>query len=545
MRVSHYAFALWLVALGTAASDIPVGAPLAEIDLATTVGANAADAEWRYHDVDIVPSQFQQADANGQPYGAETTTYDYRPHAGVVAFDDSKWQRLAPEELVIRRGHGRLAFNWYRTKITIPATANGFATAGASVVFESVVDDYAEIWVDGELVRAPAQQGASVVAGWNAPNRVLLTRRATPGQQIEIAIFGINGPISAAPTNYIYLHSARLQFYPGLPSPAAITPAEVNIEVERLDPEIDHVVSRNPKLFKLAEGFQFTEGPVWLPDNTLLFSDPNANTIYRYSPTTTSLIVFKTPSGYSGADVADYGQPGSNGLALDPSGRLTINEHGNHRITRIEPDGELTVLADSFEGRRLNSPNDLVYRSDGALYFTDPPFGLPEFFNDPRKELPYSGVYRWQNQTLHLLAKELKGPNGIAFSPDEKFLYVSNWDETKKIITRYPVQANGDLGAGVVFFDMTKAPGAEALDGLKVDTDGRLYSSGPGGLWIIAADGRHLGTIKAPRLPANFAWGDDGKTLYLTARSALYRLPLLSTGTRYRAPLVSVSSKSE
>jgi len=237
---------------------------------------------------------------------------------------------------------------------------------------------------------------------------------------------------------------------------------------------------------------------VWIREGGyLLFSDPNANRIYKYE-TNGTLSVFKENSGYSGADVAEYGQPGSNGLTLDPQGRLTIDEHGNHRVTRIEQDGTQTVLADAYEGKRLNSPNDLVYKSDGALYFTDPPFGLPKFFDDPRKELSHSGVYRWKDGTLTLLANELTGPNGIAFSPDEKYLYVGNWDPTRKVVMRYPLQDDGTLGQGEVFFDMTSVPGEDAIDGVKVDVQGNVYVSGPGGLWVLSATGKHLGTIIPP-----------------------------------------------
>jgi len=183
------------------------------------------------------------------------------------------------------------------------------------------------------------------------------------------------------------------------------------------------------------------------------------------------------------------------------------------------------VLADNFESKRLNSPNDLTYRSDGTLFFTDPPFGLPRFFDDPRKQLPWSGVYSLNGHGLALVSKDLSGPNGIAFSPDEKFLYVTNWDAKRKIVMRYDAQRDGTLRNGRVFFDMTNARGEEALDGMKVDERGNLYVSGPGGLWIIDAQGKHLGTVRGPRLAANFAWGDaDGHTLYWTARSALYRM---------------------
>jgi len=224
-------------------------------------------------------------------------------------------------------------------------------------------------------------------------------------------------------------------------------------------------------------------------------------------------------------DIADYGQPGSNGLAIDREGRLTILEHGNRRVTRLERNGTLTILADRYDGKRLNSPNDLVYKSDGALYFTDPPFGLPKAFDDPRKELPYSGVFRLADGQLTLVARDLTGPNGIAFSPDERYLYVTNWDTARKVVMRYELAADGSLVNGRVFFDMTGAPGDEALDGLKVDRAGNLFVSGPGGVWVLSADGRHLGTIRAPELPANMAWGDaDGRTLYFTARTGIYRM---------------------
>src|SRR5213080_3493428 len=295
------------------------------------------------------------------------------------------------------------------------------------------------------------------------------------------------------------------------------------------------IVPPNPKIFKLAEGFKFTEGSVWdRKGGFLLFSDPNNNTIYKYSPEGSGqLAVFREKSGYEGTDIAEYGQPGSNGLTFDPQGRLTIDQHGNHRVVRIEPDGQLTVLADKFEGKRLNSPNDLVYRSDGTLYFTDPPFGLPKFFNDARKELPFSGVFAVKDGNLQLLTTDLTGPNGLAFSPDEKYLYVDDWDVKKKVVMRYRVERDGTLSHGDVFFDMTSEPGEQALDGMKVDQKGNLYVSGPGGVWIISPAGRHLGTIKAPELPANMAWGDeDGRTLYMTARTSLYGVRLKIPGVR-------------
>lgn len=528
-------FAVVAPALGGAASDVePKTTPLATIDLATDSGVAAVKGSWRYSDARIVEASFRAPDAAGQPTGREWKTNDIEPHGGPVDFDDSHWQTIEPTSLAVRRGTGRVSFNWYRINLTLPGSAGGRDTQGSSVWFETRLDDYAEVWVDGEIGRELGQSGGSVVAGWNAPNRVLLARNAQPGQHIQLAIFGMNGPISDAPTNYIFIREAKLQFLPGSEAPVAVTPHEVNIAVERDDSAIEAIVPANAKLFKVAEGFQFTEGPIWIRDQqALLFSDPNHNTIYQYAEGK-PLTVFREKSGYDGADSAEYGQPGSNGLTLDREGRLTINEHGRHRVTRLERDGSLTVLAASFEGKRLNSPNDLVYKSDGSLYFTDPPFGLPKFFDDPRKELPYSGVFRWKSGRLQLLTKDLKGPNGIAFSPDEKYLYVSNWDPAAKTVTRYRVMPDGSVGKGDVFIDLTRQiPGDEALDGMKADVKGNLYLSAPGGVWIFDAAGKHLGTIRAPKPVHNFAWGgEDGRTLYLCARSALYRVQLLIPGIR-------------
>ena len=412
----------------------PIGEPDATIDLATSAGMDLVKGQWRYSDTKIVEADFRAADQDGQPNGPPNKTYDFTPHAGGADFDDSAWQTIEPISLDQRRGNGRLSFNWYRVQLTIPERIADFDPTGSTVVFETSLDDYAEVWVDGELTRAAGQQGGSVVAGWNAPNRLVVGRNVKPGQKIQVAIFGINGPISNPPTNYIFLRYARLNFHHAEPGPVSIVPAEVNVEVTRLDPAIDAIVPRNAKIHKLAEGFQFTEGPVWVRDGGyLLFSDPNANTIYKFAPGKNNdagnLSVFRTPSGYSGADIAEYGQPGSNGLTLDPQGRLTINEHGNHRVSRLEKNGTVTVLGDSYGGKRLNSPNDLVYRSDGTLFFTDPPFGLPKFGDDPRKELPFNGVFSLHKGKLQVVSKDFSGPNGIAFSPDEKFLYVANWDD--------------------------------------------------------------------------------------------------------------------
>jgi gluconolactonase len=352
--------------------------------------------------------------------------------------------------------------------------------------------------------------GGPVAAGFNAPNRVVLTQDARPGERFTIAVFGINGPISASPHNYIWMRTASLDFY------AESDPAE----------DVGPVGSDGWRAERLATGFEFTEGPVWRPEGDLLFSSPNTNTIYRLEPQTARVSVFRSKSGYAGFDIGRYHQPGSNGLTFSPDGLLTICQHGNRRVVRVNPHGDVTVLADAYEGRRLNSPNDLVYRSDGALFFTDPPFGLPGVYGDPGKELPFSGVFCVREGVVSLVTDELAGPNGIAFSPDERYLYVGDWDEGHKVVMRYEIDAGGRrAGDGEVLYDMTGAPGEDAIDGIKVDGDGVLYVCGPGGIWVISPDGEKLDFLELPEIPHNLAWGGaDGRDLYVTAMTSIYRL---------------------
>jgi len=536
MRFTLLIYALLMVLSYPFANANEIDSPAATIDLMTRDGVSLVQGAWRYSDVELQPIQHRAPDASGQPTGAAIGTWDIQPHAGLKEFDDAAWQVIDPATLTQRRGHGRISFAWYRLNITVPEQIGVFATNGASIAFETSIDDYAEVWVDGELPRATAQSGGSVIKGWNGVNKLIVARNVKPGQKIQIAVFGINGPLSDPPANFIWMRLAKLSFYPGTAAdkePVAVMPQEVNVRVARLDPAIDSIVPANAKIFKLAEGFQFTEGPIWR-DGTLLFSDPNANRIYAYEASAAALSVFKEHSGYDGSGIAEYGQPGSNGLTLDKQGRLIADQHGNRRVVRIEADGRVIVLADRYDGKRLNSPNDLVSKSDGSVYFTDPPFGLPKFFNDPRKEIAFSGVYRAKNGKVTLLTKELNGPNGLAFSPDEKFLYVDNWDSQRKVVLRFPVLRDGSLGKSEVFADMTtELPGEEALDGMKVDVQGNVYVSAPDGVRIYASNGKHLGTITAPRQVHNFAWGGvDGRTLYLCARDRLYRIELLVQGVR-------------
>lgn len=500
---------------------------MAIVDLSSAESLAAVSGEWRYSDVAVREVPGRAVGRDLKPSGPANRTLDYSPKAYAADFDDSKWAVIAPEKLLERRGNGKLSFGWYRLRVTIPDKIGDQDPTGMTVAFEVVVDDYAEVWVNGTLGAVLGKGGASVVAGFNAPNRVVLTRDARPGQRFSVAVFGINGPVSQSPENFLWIRSATLDFHDSV----RVSKPGFG-RVEALDPALERIVPAGAVVEKLASGFQFTEGPAWNPgEGSLFFSDPNANTVYRYQ-TDGSLSVARAKSGYQGIDIGRYHQPGSNGLAFDREGRLTLDEHGNRRVSRVEKNGVVTVLAERFEGKRLNSPNDLVYKSDGSLYFTDPPFGLPKTYQDPAKELAFSGVFRVHNGELRLLAKDLKGPNGLAFSPDERHLYVSNWDTSAKVVMRYPVAADGTLGAPSRFFDLTDAPGEEALDGVKVDELGNVYVSGPGGVWIVSAEGKRLGVVRMAELPANFAWGDaDRRALYLTARSGLYRLRLQVAGT--------------
>ncbi len=373
-------------------------------------------------------------------------TLDLEPRAGGAAdLDDRGWEIVDPPALEARRGNGKVSFAWYRLTLTVPERIGPVPVAGSTLLFEVVVDDYAEIWVDGKLPAVLGQSGGGVVRGFNAPSRVVLTRDARPGQTLHVAVFAMNGPVSVVPANFLWFRSATLDVYRSPPVSRLPAPA---LTVERKDPALDGVVPPDVRPEALATGFGFTEGPVWSPDGDLLFSDPNENTIYRWNRDG-QVSIFRTKSGYAGVDISEYKQPGSNGLTFDRQGRLTVCQHGERRVIRIEPTGAITVLADRYEGKRLNSPNDLVYRKDGTLYFTDPPFGLPKVFDDPRKELAFSGVYRVKDGQVTLLARDLTGPNGIAFSPDEKFLYVTNWDEKKKVVMRYPVDGRWHAGQGL------------------------------------------------------------------------------------------------
>lgn len=312
---------------------------------------------------------------------------------------------------------------------------------------------------------------------------------------------------------------------------AEIVPATIT----SLDPRFDQLVPKDAKLEKIADGFTWVEGPVWNKNGGfLLFSDIPANTVYKWKAGEGTSVFLKS-SGYRGSTPFAGNEPGSNGLTFDGEGRLVLCRHGDRQIGRLEPDGTITPLAQQYGGYRINSPNDLVFKSNGDLYFTDPPFGLPKVFNDPDKA-PVQGVYRVATDgTVTRLIADIKAPNGIAFSPDETTLYVSDVDPKRAAWLAYDLQPDGTVTNGRVFFNATRWRKDPYFgpDGFKVDDKGNLFGARPGGISVIAPDGTLLGTVETSQPTSNVAWGEDGQTLFITGGSSVYRLRLTTAGARY------------
>lgn len=320
--------------------------------------------------------------------------------------------------------------------------------------------------------------------------------------------------------------------------------ANIPLKLDRLDASIDHIVPAGAKLERVATGFTWTEGPVWV-QGKLYFAEIPSNSIRVWTPGK-GIEMFLQPSGYKGS--TSYGGPesGSNGMTLDAQGRLTVAGHAQRDVYRLEslsPKAQQTVLADQYKGKKLNSPNDVVYKSDGSLYFTDPPYGLrTQSDKDPEKEQTVNGVYRIPHalaqkpgaaparDQLQLLVSDLTRPNGIAFSPDEKYLYVDN-SQPKKYWMRYTVGADGTVNNPKLLLDVTPDNRPGVPDGMKVDMEGNIYSAGPGGIWIISPEGKALGTIVVPGRTSNVAWaGPDRKTLYITGSEGIFRVHLNIAG---------------
>ena len=298
--------------------------------------------------------------------------------------------------------------------------------------------------------------------------------------------------------------------------------------IVRLDKRLDALVPHGAAIEKVADGFVFLEGPVWRSaDSRLFYSDLRGNAIYQW---TAADGVRDHSKPFFAGDGAGLRGVGPNGIALDSEGRLLACVYGSRSVIRIEKDGTRTTLADRFEGKRLNSPNDLVVARDGTVYFTDPSFGLEGTDNSPLRELTFNGVYRLKpTGQLDVLTREQERPNGLVLSPDERILYVANSGGVVTGWMAYDLGAAG-LSNKRVFFDVTGVQGEGGADGMKVDLAGNVYATGPGGVWVIAPDGTHLGTIRPPEALTNVGWGEDGRTLYITGRTALYRIRLSARG---------------
>lgn len=304
-------------------------------------------------------------------------------------------------------------------------------------------------------------------------------------------------------------------------------------EVVRVDPRLDKLIGVDSKIEKIAGGFDWAEGPVWQKsEKRLLFSDIPKNMVWQWSAEH-GLKPFLKPSGYTGNEKRG-GESGCNGLTLNAQGKLILCQHGDRRIAMLNDDGKtFTTLADRYEGKRFNSPNDLVYHANGDLYFTDPPYGLEKGPNDPKREMDFCGVFRLgKDGKVTLLTKDLSRPNGIGFSPDQKTLYVANSDPVKAIWMAFPIKDDGTLGEGNVFYDVTKhVLKMKGLpDGLKIDVHGHLFATGPGGVWVFSPGAEVLGRIDPGCATANCGWGEDGSTLFLTADKSLCRIRTKTRG---------------
>jgi gluconolactonase len=302
--------------------------------------------------------------------------------------------------------------------------------------------------------------------------------------------------------------------------------------IERQDPRLDGLVPRDAVIEVLAEGFRWSEGPVWdKAVGRVLFSDVPNNVVHAWSEKG-GLSSFLKPSGYTGPEGGGGREPGANGLAFDAKGRLVLCQHGDRRISRLE-DGRFVTLVDRFEGKRFNSPNDLVLGPDGTIYFTDPPYGLTKTFDDPGREIGWNGVYRLApDGRVSVLVKDLRAPNGIGLSPDGRTLYVGQSDRDRPVVMAYDLATDGTASNGRVFFDTTplRKNGPGGPDGLKVDGGGNVFTTGPGGVVVLTPKGEYLGTIVTGVPTANCGFGDDGSTLYMTANDKLCRVRTTTKG---------------
>lgn len=484
--------------------------PDAVVDLRTHAGAALVRGAWRYRDADLVTVESPSAGPDLGASGPPVRTLDVAPHAEGADVDDAGWEVLDPPDVEARRGRGRVCFAWYRIAVTLPERVGAFPVAGSTVVFEVVVDDYAEVWVDGALPRALGQAGGGVVAGFNVPNRVVVARDARPGQRIQLAVFAMNGPVSASPGNFLWLRTATLDLYTAArarrarPVPAAPVRAD------------GAVVPHGAVLEQVAGGFDGVTGLVAAPGGGLLLSSPGADAVLRW-----------TPDGEVGVFRA---RSGSAGLAVDADGRLTICEPAAGRVVRIEPHGNLTVLAEG-----LDHPRHLAYAPDGALYVTAgglhrvAPAGPP-----PPRPLATSWQPAGPAAPATLVAGAPPDPGGLAVDPPGGLLYLV--DGPTVLRTRAPALAAGADQGGAVGEGPARADPVGAAGGLEpcwredgpvgallTGPGGSVLVGVPGGVRVRSADGADLAQVTTPEPPTALAW-DGGGVLFIGTEAGLYRL---------------------
>jgi gluconolactonase len=474
----------------------PFGDPVAVVDLMDADAAESLAVAWRFVDAAIVEVDSNDPGPDLRPTGPAVRSHDVSPRPRAPGWDDAAWRGIEPPSLSARRGHGHFALGWFRTAITLPARIGDTEVEGTTVVFEIVADDYSEVWVDGRLSASPGDSGGGPVSGFNAPNRVVLTRSAEPGHTYDVAVLAMNAPLSVSPPNFLWVRSAVLDVYTPLP------PHEPAGRIERRDPALDAILADGARVERIATGFSGLAGMVWT-DHALLFCDARANTIHRYDPVEERIGIWRSHSGYAGGDVGRLDEPGARGLAVDERERVIIAERGNRRVVRMERSAAITVLAVRFEDRAFEGPRDVAIDARGALWFTDG-----------------SSVLRVDDAGSVTLASREPGPtNGLALSADGDVLFVALAGR----VVRRPIARDGSVGASDVALDLGRA----AIEALVVDARGNLFVAGASSVTVASAEGRVLGVIALSEPAVGLAWGgDDGRTLFVAGRTSLYRVGL-------------------
>lgn len=458
----------------------PFGDPVAVVDLMNVAAADSVSVAWHFVDASIIEIDSNDPGPDLRPTGPAVRSHDVSPRPRTPGWDDAAWTPVDPPSLSVRRGHGHFALGWFRTSITLPARIGETDTRGTTVVFEIVADDYSEVWVDGRLSASPGDAGGGPVSGFNAPNRVVLTRSAEPGHTYDIAVLAMNAPLSVSPPNFLWVRSAVLDVY----RPATTDRTEVE---------------------RIATGFSALAGMVWT-GSALLFCDARANTIHRYDPREERIGVWRSHSGYAGADIGRYSEPGASALAVDANERVLITELGNRRLVRIERTAATTVLADRFEDAPLEGLRDVVLDAHETVWTAGS-----------------RGVLRVAaDGTVALVSHELIAPTALAISADGGALFVADGAPDHAVVLRHPILPDGSLGPSTVALDLRSTTREEALRDLLLDARGNLYVAGASGV-TIASEGRVLRAIPVDEPVLGLAWGEDAGTLFIAGRTSLYR----------------------